>query len=257
MIRRLWSHRYLVLSLVRREYQIRYRQSMGGLLWAVVPALIMVATATLVFHRVARVQTGGISYPIFAFSALAPWTFFSSSLTNGVTGVTRAAQMVTRLAFPRAALPLAMVGTAMIDLVIASGTFIAFTYATGHPLPITALWYPPLLIIEIVLATGVVFFVSALNVFARDMKVLVPFVAQLWLFLTPVFYPLASVPESLRGWFLVNPMTGLTESFRRVLVFGQGPDPGLLLPTVVGAMVALVVGIWYFAATETRFADVI
>lgn len=257
MILRLLSHRYLVLTLIRREYQIRYRQSVAGVLWAVVPALIMVAAATLVFHQVAGIETGGISYPIFAFSALAPWTFFSSSLTNGVTGVTRAAQMVTRLPFPRAALSLAMVGTALIDLVIASATFMVFAYATRHPLPITALWYPPLLVIEIVLATGVVFFVSALNVFARDLKIAVPFMAQLWLFLTPVFYPLDSVPDGLRGWYLLNPMTGLTESFRRVLVYGHGPDPGLLLPAVVGAVVAFVIGVWYFAATEARFADVI
>lgn len=257
MFRRLWSHRYLVFSLVRREYQVRYRQSAFGLIWAIVPSLILLATATLVFHRVARVDTGDTWYPIFVFAALAPWTFFASSLTGGVTGVTRASQMVTRLPFPKAALPLAMVGTALIDLAIASATFVVFAYVTGHPLPLTAVWYPPLLVIEIVLATGVVFFISAVNVFARDLKLAVPVLIQLWLFLTPVFYPLSAVPENLRRWFVINPMTGLADSFRRVLVDGLTPDAVLLMPAMIGAAVALVIGTWYFAATESRFADVI
>lgn len=257
MYRRLWRHRDLVISLIRRQYQLRYRQTMAGFAWAIVPSLITLGAATLVFHKVARIETGAIPYPVFVFAALAPWTFFSSSLNFGVPSVIQGQAMLTRLAFPRAALPLSMVGLALVDLAVASVTFVAFAYAMGEGLPVTAVWYPGLLLIEIVLTVGIVLFTSALNVFARDVKLAAPLLVQLWLFLTPVMYPLTSVPQSLRGFYDLNPMTGLVESFRRVLLYGQPPDPAMLLPTVVGAVGVLALGSWYFAATEARFADVI
>jgi lipopolysaccharide transport system permease protein len=128
---------------------------------------------------------------------------------------------------------------------------------TGNPLPATAVWAPLLILLEIPLIVGVILLGAALNVFARDIKIAVPLVAQLWLFLTPVMYPLSEAPPNLRGFFLLNPMTGLVESFRRILVFGQPPDLYLLRPTIIGAVGFFVVGWWYFRSTEPRFADVI
>jgi lipopolysaccharide transport system permease protein len=257
VLRGIWSHRFLIVSLVRREFRIRYRQSLAGFGWAIVPSLVTLAAATVVFRDVAKIDTGQVPYPVFAFAALAPWTFFANSLSSGVTSVTRDSQMVTRLPFPRIALPLAMIGASFADLAIASATFVVFAYVTGNPLPLTAAWYPFLLVVEIVFATGVVLFLSGLNVFARDVKVAVPVGIQLWLFLTPVLYPLSAVPSNLRSLYLLNPMTGLVESFRRVLVFGQGIDWSLMALSILGAFVALVVGTWYFGATEKRFADVV
>ena len=259
MVRNMWAHRGLLTALIRRQFQLRYRQSVAGVFWAALPPIVTVFAATLMFNRVAGVESGvpGVPYPLFVFAAVTPWTLFAGSLTFGVPSVASAQPMVSRLAFPRAALPLSMVGLSLVDFAIAYVTFVVFLYATGNTLPVTVVWVPILLAIEILFASGLVLFASALNMFARDVKLAVPFVTQLWLFLTPVMYPLADVPENLRPLYLANPMTGIVESFRDVLIIGRTPDLELLIPSLIGAVVALVLGLWYFSATEQRFADVI
>lgn len=257
MLRRIWSHRDLVVSLVRVQYQLRYRQSLVGFAWALLPTLATLGTATLVFHKVVGISTGKVPYAVFTLAALVPWTFFANSIGQAVTSVTGGLAAVTRLAFPRAVLPLSMVGLSILDFVVSGFLFVAFALLTRVGLPLTALWLPALMLIEVALAVGVGLLSSALNVFARDLRLAVPLVIQLWLFITPVMYPLQSVPSSLRPWYLANPMTGVVESFRRALVYGRGPSIDLLLPAILGAVAALLVGIWYFGATESRFADVV
>jgi homopolymeric O-antigen transport system permease protein len=256
MLRQILSHRHLLFSLIRRQYYLRYRQSFVGVAWALLPPLATLGAATLVFHRVIGVETGR-PYVLFALSALAPWTFFANSLILGVPSVINAHMMVTRLAFPRSILPLSTIGISLLDMAIASLTFVAFAYALGDGIPATAVWFPLLILIEIVLIVGIVFLASALNIFARDVGLAVPLMVQVWFFLTPVVYPLDRVPQALRGWYLANPMTGVVESFRRVLVYGQAPELDLLLSAVLGAAIVLLLGAWYFRATENRFADVI
>lgn len=256
MLRRLWSYRHLLTSLVRRQYQLRYRQSFAGLAWALVPPLATLGAATLVFKNVMGVKTDE-PYVLFALAALAPWTFFANSLILGIPSVLNAHPMVARLPFPRAVLPLSSVGISLLDLLISGAIFVVFAYSVGNGLPGTVIWLPILILIEIVLIVGILLLTSALNVFARDVGLALPLVVQVWFLLTPVVYPLNEVPAALRGWYLANPMTGVVESFRRVLVSGQSPDFGLLLTTVLGAIGVLVVGFWYFRGTESRFADVI
>lgn len=256
MIVQLWKYRHLVSSLIRRQYQLRYRQSLAGFVWAIVPPLASLAAATLVFHEVAGVEVPG-SYPMFVFAGLAPWTLLSSGLGFGVPSIVIAQQMVSRLPFPRVAIPLGAIGTSLFDLAITMAAFVAFALIVGAGLPITALWFPVLVSIQLVLVVGLVLLGSALDVFMRDIRLAVPLITQLWLFLTPVMYPLEQVPEELQPLYLLNPMTGLVESYRRVLVYGFGPELELLLPAIIGAGVALLVGTWYFAATQKRFADVI
>lgn len=257
MLRRLWAYRDLLTSLIRRNFQLRYRQSFAGVAWAVIPTLATLAAGTLVFNKVAGVDTPGEPYAVSTLSALIPWTFFATSMTFGVPSVVAEKTLVSRLAFPRAVLPLSLVGVAAIDLVISGAIFAVVVLVTREGLPITALWFPVLIVIEIVLAAGVALLGSALNVFSRDVKMAVPLFVQLWLFLTPVMYPLSEVPDQYRGFFLANPMTYLVETFRRVLVEGANPDPNLLLPAVAGAVIVFTFGSWYFSATEPRFADAI
>jgi lipopolysaccharide transport system permease protein len=253
MIRR----RTLVLSFVRRQYQLRYRQSLVGVWWAIVPPVVSVLAATLVFHEVIGVDTGDVPYPLFALAGLAPWSFFASSLSAGVPSVAAQQTMVTRLAFPRAAIPVSIVGTGLIDLAITSTLFVVYAVVSGAGLPLTALLAPLLLVIEVIFVLGVVLLGSALNVFMRDIRLAIPLIVQLWLLITPVLYPLSTVPENLQSLYLLNPMTGLIESFRSVLIEGVVPEAAVLTPAVVGTFVTLVVGAWYFGATESRFADVI
>jgi len=252
-----WHRRALVLSLVRRQYQLRYRQSLAGFGWALLPPIASLVVATLVFHEVIGVDTGNVPYPLFALAGLAPWSFFASSVTTGVPSIVTQQTMVTRLAFPRAAIPISAAGTALIDLGVTTVVFLAFATITGAGLPLTALWAPVLFVIEIVFVIGVVLLGSALNVFARDIRLAVPLLVQLWLLLTPVMYPLTEVPDRLRGFYLANPMTGLIESFRRVLIEGHAPEPSMLAPSIIGAVAVLVIGAAYFSVTEKRFADVI
>jgi len=258
LFRKLWSHRDLVVSLVRRQYQVRYRQSMVGIAWAIIPPLATLGAATLVFGGIAKIDAGKEGYAIVTMAALVPWSFFASSLTSGIPSIISSSSTLTRIPFPRAVLPVSTIGISMIDLSISAAIFVIMSYTVGSGLPATAVWFPLLFLLEFALVLGVVFFASALNVFARDVKLAVPLTTQLWLFLTPVLYPLSSVPDNLRPLVLANPMTGLVESFRRALVPpGIAPDIGLLLPAIIGAVVLLSLGSWYFTSVETRFADVV
>lgn len=256
-MRRLWSYRHLILSLMRREFQIRYRQSFLGIFWALILPLVTLGAGTLVFKRIAGLGVSGESYELTTMAALVPWTFFASALSFGVGSVVGQKSMVTKLPFPRLTLPLGMVGVSFLDLTISGTIFVGLSYLIGDGLRITALWAPVLLLIQVAFAIGLVLFWSALNVFARDIRFGIPLLVQLWLLLTPVLYPLEAVPAELRLWYVANPMTGVVESFRRVLLGGQAPDFGLLLPAIIGAVASLVIGSWYFAATQKRFADAI
>jgi lipopolysaccharide transport system permease protein len=257
LLRNMWSYRDLIFSLVRRQYQLRYRQSAAGLIWTIVPPVATLGLATLVFHRVAGVETTEVSYPVFTMSGLVLWTFFASSLTNGIPSVVGSLPMVTRFAFPKAVLPFSMIGLAGLDLGVSVVLFGIVAFADGSGLTWTALFLPILILIEVVLVTGLVLLMSAVNMFARDIKLGVPLLIQAWLFLTPVLYPLGAVPKELRSVYLVNPMTGLVENAHRILAYGQMPEWTLLVPSALGALVAVVWGSWYFSATENRFADVV
>jgi lipopolysaccharide transport system permease protein len=257
LIRKLWQFRGLTTSLVQRQYQLRYRQSVVGFAWAVLPPLITLGAANLVFHRVAQIQTGSVPYVLYTMAALVPWTYFANGLTYGVPSIVSAQQMVSRMAFPRAALPLSNIGLAILDLLIASALYVVMALGLGWGIPLTALWFFVLFVIETLLITGLVLLGSALNVFARDIRLALPLMVQLWLFLTPVMYGLNSVPQALRSFYLANPMTGLVESFREVMLFGREPKASLLLPSVIGALASFAIGLWYFTATEDRLADAI
>jgi lipopolysaccharide transport system permease protein len=222
-----------------------------------VPPVATLGLATLVFHRVAGVETTRVSYPVFTMSGLVLWAFFASSLTNGIPSVVGSLPMVTRFAFPKAVLPLSMVGLAGLDLGVSLALFTVVAYAAGSGPSWTAVFLPILIMIEVVLVTGLVLLMSAVNMFARDIKLGVPLLIQAWLFLTPVMYPLNAVPQEFRSMYLANPMTGLVENAHRILAYGLTPDWTLLVPSALGALLAVVLGSWYFSATESRFADVI
>lgn len=257
MLRSIWLYRHLVLSLINRQFRLRYRQSSVGFGWAIVPPLASMGAGTLVFGTVLEVDTGETAYPLFTLAALIPWQLLTHCMSGGVSSVVGNSSMITRIPFPRMVLPLSSIGLSLIDFFLAALVFVPLAFLLGDGIPLTALWFPLLVLIEIVFAAGLVLFVSALNVFSRDVRVAVPLAMQLWLFLTPVMYPLSEVGPSLRGIYLANPMTGVVESFRRILFDGKAPEFELLLPAVVGAVVAFLLGLAYFRGTERRFADVI
>ena len=260
MLRRLWTHRALVLSLVRRQYQLRYRQSAVGFAWALLPPLATLGVGAVLFNQIIDVPGCEAPYVVCTSAALVPWTFLANSVSQGSPSIVGALQMVTRLAFPRAAIPLSVVGLSLLDLLVATVGFLVIVLVTGFDLPVTALLAPALLLILIPLTAGIVLLVSALNVFARDIRLAVPLLVQFWLLLTPVLYPLSGAirrAPTLEPLFLANPMTGIVESFRGLLIEGRMPTLELLWPSLVGAVALFVIGVWYFRSTEPRFADVI
>ena len=256
MVKEIWTRRALINSLVRRTFVLRYRQSFGGVLWALVPSLGILTAGSIVFDNGEAASNGTEPYLLLTMAALVPWSLFASSITFGVPSIVQAQPMVTRLPFPKATLPIAAIGTSMIDLAISGMLFIVLSFVLGDGLPLSALWFPVLIALEMLMISGILLLGSAMNVFAWDIKMIVPMATQFWLLVTPVMYPLEGVKD-LRSLYLANPMTGIVESSRRVLVYGQPPAFDLLLPTIIGASVLFLFGMWYFSSVENRFADVI
>ncbi|MEO8679342.1 MAG: ABC transporter permease [Vicinamibacterales bacterium] len=247
----------LFMNLTRREVKGRYSQSLFGAAWAIAQPLAMMAVFTLVFARLGQMPSDGAPYPLFAFAALVPWFFFSNSVVSGTASLVTYRNIVTKTYFPREIVPLAQVGSRLVDLAAASGLFILFLiyYRVGAS-PWTAL--VPLFVVLLILFTlGVTLATSALNVFYRDVTPVVQISLQLWLYLTPVAYPLSAVSGRYRAFFLLNPLTGVVEGLRAVLIFGREPEW-----PVVGISAALIVVIFagalvLFKKTDKYFADVI
>jgi len=256
-LRELASHSHLILSFARRDLRAKYKQTIFGAAWAVIQPLSLMVVFTLVFSMFARVDSEGVPYPIFAYSALIFWTFFSSCVSQGTIAMTANAALVRKIWFPRETLLLAVMISAFIDLAVAAtvlaGMYVYYQIAISW----TFLWVIPLLALQIVFTLATILVTSAVHVHFRDIGHALPLLLQLWMFATPVAYPLASVPEWLRPLYLLNPMAGIVDGYRRVLLRGLSPDLAYL-------GVALVVGVFgcagaylLFKRAERTFADVI
>ncbi len=247
----------LLMNLTRREVKGRYSQSLFGAGWAIAQPLAMMAVFTLVFSRLGQMPSEGAPYPLFAFSALVPWFFFSNSVTSGTMSLVTYRNIVTKTYFPREIVPLAQVGSRLVDLAAASGLFVLLMVYYHIGISGWVALVPILVLLLVLFTLGVTLTTSALNVFYRDVSPVVQIGLQLWLYLTPVAYPLSAVSEKYRGFFLLNPLTGVVEGLRAVLVFDRAPDWG-----VVGISAALIVALLVgsmvlFKSTDKYFADVI
>jgi lipopolysaccharide transport system permease protein len=247
----------LLMNLTRREVKSRYSQSLFGAGWAVAQPLATMAVFTLVFSRLAQMPSGGAPYPLFAFAALVPWFFFSNSVASGTMSLVTYRNIVTKTYFPREIVPLAQVASRLVDLAATSSLFVILLVYYGAGVSRWMALAPLFVLLLILFALGVALATSALNVFYRDVSPVVQISLQLWLYLTPVAYPLSAVPERYRTLFMLNPLTGVVEGLRSVLVFGREPDwlitgvaAGLILTLFVTALVL-------FKRAEKYFADVI
>lgn len=256
-VRELVAYRELLWSWVGREVKVRYKQSLLGVAWAILQPLSATIIMAVVFSFFVRLPTGGIPYPIFYYSALLPWTFTVTSITLGTESLVRNMHLVTKIYFPREILPLASVLAGLVDLVIASLVlalmFVVYRFAPGPAL----LLIPVLLLIQVLLTAGVVLLASALNVFYRDIRFIVPLGLQLWMYLTPIIYPVSMVPERLRGIYMLNPMAVLVDAYRRTILAGEWPDPTYLGVAAAVSVCIFLVGYLYFKRAEAVFADII
>jgi lipopolysaccharide transport system permease protein len=236
---------------------VRYKQSALGAAWAVIQPLALTAVFTLVFSRLMQIDTGGVPYPVFAYSALVPWTFFATSLAFAIPSLVNNLNLVGKIYFPREILPLANIGAALVDFAMAGLVFAGLMLIYQIPLTPNVLWVIPLLFIQIILTIGVTLIGAALIVFFRDVRFVVPLLTQIWMYASPVIYPATLVPAQWQTLYFLNPMAGIIAGYRSALVLGETPNlPALLLATIVSA-VLLLIGYVTFKRSEPLFADLI
>lgn len=252
----LWNFRELLVALTLREIKVRYKQTILGAAWAILQPASLTIIFTLVFGVFLKVNSGGIPYPVFAFSALVPWTFFSNSISFGSLSVVNNGNLVTKVYFPREILPLASVFAALFDFVMAAFVFIILMIIYKTPVSLNLL-YVLLLVPSIVFLTaGISFIFSAINVLFRDIRFVIPLVLQIWFFLTPVIYSTSQIPEKYQIFIRINPLVSLIENFRKVTVYGQSPNVSEISTYLLISLIVFFGGYWFFKSKEKIFADV-
>lgn len=247
----------LLYTLTLHRIKVRYKQSFLGVSWAIIQPVSMMMIFTAVFSLIARVPSGGAPYAIFAYVALLPWNAFASSVSNATSGLVSHSQLVTRVYFPREILPITYVLAALFDFFIASSVLGALMLYYRVPLTAEALYAVPIVIILTAFSLSISLLFSATQVRFRDIGMAVPLLLQLWMFATPIIYPLSAVPARLRFAYLFNPMVGIVESFRRVILYSSSPDFRELGASALISIILLIASYLYFKRIESTMADVI
>jgi lipopolysaccharide transport system permease protein len=253
----LWAARELLYFFVWRDVKVRYKQTAIGAAWAVLQPLLTMLVFSLFFGKLAKLPSHGLPYPIFYYSALLPWMYFSSALLNATNVVVEQQRVITKVYFPRLVLPLSSVVAGLLDFAIAFVAFVAMmVYYRISPGP-AILLFPLFLLLAVLTALGAGLWLSALNAIYRDVRYVVPFLVQFWMFASPVAYPSSLVPERWRWVYGLNPMAGVIEGFRWSLT-GKGQPPDVML-AASSVMVLLLVagGVIYFTKMEGTIADVV
>lgn len=247
----------LLVNLTKREVMGRYTQSIFGVGWAIAQPLATMAVFTFVFSRLAKIPSGGAPYPVFAYSALVPWFFFSNSVNSGTLSLITYRNIVTKTYFPREVIPFAQVCSRLLDFASAGALFVLLMIYYQVRIGPWALLTPAFFLLLLLFTTGVTLATSAVNVFYRDVNPVVQIGLQLWLYLTPVAYPLSEVSPKYRLLFVLNPLSAIVEGFRSVLVFGRAPDWTLTAVSASMTLVLLVGAFVMFKRMDKYFADVI
>jgi lipopolysaccharide transport system permease protein len=255
--RELWRYRDLALQIAVRDITVRYRQTMLGGAWAVLQPIGFMVVFSLIFGQLAGVSSNGLPYPLFSLSALVPWTFFANALLLGSDSLVANAGLVSKIYFPRIFMPAGVLAAGFVDLGISLVILLIIVFAWGFVPPIAILALPLLIAIAAAAALGTSAALSAINVRYRDVRYVVPFGIQMWLFITPVVYPSSSIDEPWRTLSAINPMVGVVEGFRWATL-GTGNAPwDLIGVSAVSALAIFAAGLAYFDRVERSFADLV
>jgi lipopolysaccharide transport system permease protein len=255
--RELWQFRELGYFFVWRDIKIRYKQTAIGAAWAVFQPLMTMVVFSLFFGRLAKMPSGGLPYPIFYLSALLPWMYFAMALQNSTNSVVEHQRVITKVYFPRLLLPISAVVSGLIDFAIGFGLLLIMMLIYRVRPSKAILLLPAFLLLAVATALGVGLWLSALNALYRDVRYVMPFLVQFWMFVSPVAYPTSLVPERWRWLYGLNPMAGVIEGFRWAMT-GVGQPPGLLLTASAGAVIIVVLGgMAFFRRMEGTVADVV
>jgi len=256
LIRELWAFRELAYFLAWRDIKVRYKQTVFGVLWAVIQPFFTMLIFTVLFARLADVPTDGMPGPIFYFSALVPWIYFSSTVGNAGMSLISNSGLLTKIYFPRVILPTAVALSTAVDFLVSTVLLIGFMIYYGVPIGWNLLLWIGLLLVLMLLALGLGTFFAALNVKYRDVKYALPFLIQLLLFVTPIIYPASLVPERYQWLLTLNPLGAVIDAFRRAAV-NRSIDWNSLGISVAITVALLVIGVAYFRSTEKAMADLI
>jgi lipopolysaccharide transport system permease protein len=253
----LWAYRGLFFFLVWRDVKVRYAQTVLGAAWAVLQPVLSMVVFTVIFGRLIRVPSEGIPYPVFSLAGLVPWTYFSSALGGASNSLISSASLITKVYFPRLVIPSGPVLAALVDFGIALMVLLLVMLGFGRLPPVTSflLIFPVLMMMMTALGTGC--WLSALNIQYRDIKHVTGFLVQIWMYASPIVYPLTVVPQGYRGLYAINPMASAIGGFRAALLGTPGPSALEYMISLVAATALLVSGVFYFRRTERIFADVI
>jgi len=256
-LRDVWQYRELLYFLTWRDVKVRYKQTLLGAAWAILQPLLTMLIFTLLFGLLARIKSEGIPYPIFAYSGLIVWVFFSNSVTNSGNSLVGSANLITKIYFPRMIIPAAAVAAGLVDLALAFviQTVLMIYYHVHITWALTMI--PVLVVLATGLALGVGMWLSALNVKYRDIRYAIPFLMQIWMFASPVIYPLSLLPEKWRWLLMLNPLTGIIQNFRVALFANEAFDwKSLGVSTLITVMV-LTYSAFSFRRMEKQFADIV
>ena len=259
-----WKYRELLYFFIWRDIKVRYKQTILGAAWAIIVPFMNMVVFSLFFGKLANIPSDGIPYPLWSFAALVPWQFFTSGISTSSSSLVTSSNMIKKIYFPRLILPITAALSGIVDFVLAFLVLILMIVGydvlnvEGFSLNLTSnvLWLPLFLLLAIVTAMGVGLWLSAMNVQFRDVRYVVPFLTQLWLFATPITYPSSLIPEPWRVLYGLNPMAGVVEGFRWALLNTDSTPGPILVASVVASIILLISGAYYFRRMEKTFADV-
>lgn len=253
----LWRYRELIYFLTWRDIKVRYKQAVLGVAWAVLQPLLTVAIFTVIFGILLEVPSQGIPYPLFSLTALLPWQLFATSLQRSSVSLVGNANLLTKIYFPRLAIPLSSVMASLVDFGVSFMILLAvMVYYRFWP-GVNILWIIPLSLFTLLTSLAIGLWLSALNVQYRDVQHMVPFIIQVWMYASPIVYPIETIPVGIwRSLYGLNPMVGVIQGFRWALLGGDAPDLTMLISVAV-VLVLLITGVYYFRRMEKTFADVV
>lgn len=255
-LRELWEYRELLYFLTWRDIKVRYKQTALGAAWAIIQPFFTMVVFSLFFGKLAKVPSDGVPYPIFSYAALLPWNYFAGSLGQSANSLVNSANLIKKVYFPRLVVPISSVLSGVVDFAIAFVVLLGMMIYYGvRPTAGLAL-LPFFLLLALVTALGVGMWLSALNVEYRDVRYVVPFLIQFWMFATPVVYPSSLLEEPWRTLYGLNPMVGVVEGFRWALL-GTQPPSAMLGVSALASLAILVSGAFYFRRMEKTFADIV
>ena len=257
-LRDLWIYRELVFFLTWRDLKVRYKQSVLGVLWAIINPLVTTVIFAVIFGNLAKLPSDGVPYPIFSYAATLPWSFFAAALTVSARSMLTSGSMVSKIYFPRIIVPLSSVFANLVDFLVGAVIMVGFLFFYHITPSLNMLWLPVFLLLALITALGVGLWFSALLVMYRDINYVLPFLTTVWMYISPVVYASSTIPEKWRVIYSLNPMTGVIEGFRWALLGTQQSISPLMIAISAGiSLLIFITGLFFFRRMERVFADMI